>query len=82
MNEVFILYEIVPIGDGSHYMCKNENGEYYREHKACNSKDQLVFSSKHMAQKYIDKYLNADHYVPEQFGYNIDYLLCKIITEV
>ena len=81
-DEVVTLFEIVPVGDGVHYMCKNSNGEYYREHKAYTVKEQLVFTTEAMAQKYIDKYLDADLYTPEAFGYNLKYLPCKLITKV
>lgn len=82
MYNVIELYEIVPVGDGSHYICKNEYGEYYREHKAYHNKDQLAFDTAKTAQKYIDKYLDAKSYKPEIFGYNVDYLTFEVITEV
>ena len=81
-DEVVTLFEIVPVNDGSHYMCKNSNGEYYQEHKAYTVKEQLAFDTEATAQKYIDKYLNADLYKPEMFGYNLKYLPCKLITKV
>jgi hypothetical protein len=82
MYNVVELYEIVPVGDGSHYMCRNEAGEYYRQHKAYHNKDQLAFYTEEIAQKYIDKYLDSELYKPEWFGYNLDYLFFEIITEV
>lgn len=82
MYNVIDLYEIVPIGDGSHYMCKDEDGKYYRQHKAYDSTDQLAFYTEETAQKYIDKYLDSKLYKPEIFGRNVDYLSFKIITEV
>ena len=82
MIECITLYEIVPIGDGMHYMCKNENGEYYRQTKAHDNTDQLAFYTEATAQQYIDKYLDPKLYKPEIFGRNVDYLSFDIITEV
>ena len=82
MSEVVELYEIVPIGDGSHYICKNENGEYYRQPKSHDNADQLAFYTEATAQRYIDKYLDSKLYKPEFFGHNVDYLSFDIITEV
>lgn len=81
-DEVVTLFEIVPVGDGVHYMCKNNMGEYYREHKAYTVKEQLAFDTEVTAQKYIDKYLDTNLYKPEAFGYNLKYLPCKLITKV
>lgn len=82
MYDVIELYEIVPVGDGMHYICKNELGEHYREHKAYMVKEQLVFNTKATAQEYIKKYLDADYYIPEAFGYSVEHLPCAIITVV
>jgi hypothetical protein len=80
MNNIVILYEIVPVGDGLHYICKNNAGEYYKEHKGYTVKEMLVFDSESTAKKYINKHLDADLYKPEKFGYNIKHLPCEVIT--
>lgn len=82
MSDVVKLYEIVPVGDGSHCICKNELGEHYRERKEYTTKEQLVFNTKATAQEYIKKYLDADYYIPEAFGYSVEHLPCAIITVV
>ena len=76
------LFEIVPVGDGSHYLCKDNSGRYFTEHKAIDRSEQLVFDSETVAQSYINKYLDADKYVPELFGYDLDYLPADVITFV
>ena len=82
MCNIITLYEIVPIGDGSHYLCQDSSGEYFTEHKAYTVKEQLAFYSEEMAQKYIDKYLDTSKYKPEIFGYNIDCMPFDIVDEV
>lgn len=82
MGNIITLFGIVPIGDGSHYLCKDSSGEYFIEHKAYTVKEQLAFYSEETAQKYIDKYLDANKYKPEVFGHNIDYILFDIISVI
>ena len=82
MTEFTNLFEIVPIGDGVHYLCKDSSGRYFTEHKANTIREQLVFDSEVTAQKYIEKYLDINKYKPELFGYNIKFLPSKIIREV
>jgi hypothetical protein len=80
VNNVVLLFEIVPIGDGLHYMCKNDAGKYYKEHKGYTVKEMLAFDSESTAQKYIKKYMDTNLYKPEMFGYDIKCLPCIVIT--
>jgi hypothetical protein len=82
-GDITELFEIVPINDGLHYLCKDKSGQYFKRHKGeSQTKEDLVFISKKVAQDYIDKYLDANKYIPEVFGYNIDYLVADLIEEV
>lgn len=82
MTEFINLFEIVPIGDGVHYLCQDSSGRYFTEHKANTVKEQLVFDLEVTAQKYIEKYLDANKYKPEFFGCNVKFLPNNIIREV
>ena len=82
MAKLINLFEVVPIGDGMHYLCQDSSGRYFTEHKANTVKEQLVFDSEATAQKYIEKYLDVNKYKPELFGRNIKFLPSNIIREV
>ena len=60
-------YHIVPINDGYHYLCRNENG-YYLQHKAIdleNLQDALCFTTEEAARMYIEAKLDTAKYKPE-----------------
>ena len=83
MDEVVILYEIVPTDSGSHYMCYNpETNTYYREHKAYTHQQALAFDTDAAAKEYINLYMNniEGNYKSEAFGYNLSVAPFKIRT--
>jgi hypothetical protein len=83
MNDVTVFYEIVPKNDGSHYICRDENGNYYLKHKAEDTTNhQLAFDTPETAQAYIDKYLDPAQYHPEYFAYSLSLKPFDVITEV
>ena len=61
------MYHIVPVGDGFHILCCDDNGHYYLGEKAGDSRDdELLFYDAATAQEYIDRHLiDKDDYVPE-----------------
>jgi hypothetical protein len=83
MDEVVILYEIVPVDSGSHYMCYDpETDTYYREHKAYTHQQTLAFDTEAAAQEYINLYMYKieGKYKPEFFGYNLSFAPFKVRT--
>lgn len=83
MCELIELFDIVPIDEGYHYLCQDEDGNYFEGNKAdSDTSARLVFESKSLAQEYIDKYLNPKKYEPEFIFYNSKYAPKNIIRNV
>ena len=83
MDKVIECFEIVPIGDGLHYLCRDGDGHYFHQHKAeSDTSDRLIFESEALAQDYIDRYLDGAKYRPEYVVYNAKYLPKNIIRKV
>ena len=81
MNDVVILYEIVPVDSGIHYICYDETIDYYyRAHKGETDKNALVFDTKEAAEEYIKVYfpMSTDAYKAEEFGYSLSKAPFKI----
>lgn len=64
-----IFYQIVPFGDGYHYMCRSDKGDIYIGSKNLDEKyfNKLIFNTINEAQDFIEKYLDKNKYVPEIF---------------
>ena len=82
INDFISLYGIILSNDRNYYVCKNDSGQYFIEHKGDNTNGKLVFYSGDVAQSYIDKYLDSNKFKPERYICNIDYLPDNIIKEV
>ena len=83
MNDVVVLYEIVPTNTGIHYLCHDEKIDYYyRAHKAETDKNALVFDSREAAEEYIKTYfpMSTKSYKAEEFGYSLSKAPFKIRT--
>ena len=81
------VFQIVPVNDGYYYVCKNTESYYLgrKDDKAAKS-DKLLFETKELAQKYINKYSSSFNLncvcEPEAIIYHIDYVPAEIIKEV
>jgi hypothetical protein len=74
------FYNIVPISDGFHYLCKDADGNYFKHHKAEEEiREHLIFKTSEAAQDYINRYLDPIKYKPEIFGYRVDYLVAEVL---
>ena len=83
MAKFIELFSIVPIGDGFHYLCRDDDGNYFQRRKIDHSiNERLIFESEVLAQNYIDKYLDAERYMSECILYREDYAPKNIIREV
>jgi hypothetical protein len=83
MNDVALLYEIVPVDSGITYIAYDEAIDYYyRVHKSETDKNSLVFDTKEAAEKYIQIYfpISANVYKAEEFGYSLSKAPFKIRT--
>ena len=83
MNDVALLYEIVPVDSGITYIAYDEATDYYyRVHKSETDKNSLVFDTKEAAEKYIQIYfsMSANVYKAEEFGYSLSKAPFKIRT--
>lgn len=83
MNDVVVLYEIVPVDSGITYMAYDGAIDYYyRVHKAETDKNALVFDTKEAAEKYIQMYMimRANAYKAEEFGYSLSKAPFRIRT--
>lgn len=83
MNDYIELFRIVPNGDGYHYLCRNNDGQFYFEHKTNNNDEVLVFATKELTQECIDTYMSTPDdmvgYVPEFVLYHKYHLPQNII---
>ena len=70
-----IFYQIVPFNDGYHYMCRNDKGDIYIGSKNLNEKyfNKLIFNTSDEAQKFIEKHLEKNKYVPEGFWWRYQF---------
>lgn len=83
MVEFICIYSIVPIGDGLCCVCKDSDGNHFTAFKNSDTINQrLLFDDEIVAQKYIEKYLEAGAYRSERLSYNAKYLPKNIIMEV
>lgn len=83
MPDYIELFRIVLNGDGYHYLCRNNDGQFYFEHKKNNNNEALIFVTKELAQDCIDTYMSTPGdmvvYVPEFILYHRDHLPQNII---
>jgi hypothetical protein len=83
MNKLIELFSIVPVGDGYHYLCKDNDGNYFERNKnERNTNERLIFESKALAKAYIDKYLDAEKYEPGFIWYRDDCIPNNVIRNV
>ena len=84
MNDVVVLYEIVPVDSGIEYICYDEAIDYYyRAHKSKTDKNALAFDTKEAAEEYIQTHfpMSANAYKAEEFGYSLSKAPFKIRTQ-
>ena len=77
MGEHKKLYNIVPINDGCTYLCRDENNNFYLQHKIILDPNRLYFDTSEQAQEYILMYLDKTKYKAEWFSIDEDYLEVK-----
>ena len=84
MNDVVVLYEIVPVDSGIHYMAYDEKIDYYyRVHKSETDKNALAFDTRAAAEEYIKVHFQKtpNAYKAEEFGYSLSKAPFKIRTQ-
>lgn len=61
------FWQIVPKGDGYHFLCINEDSEYFwgEKRKESDAKIKLIYRTREDAQNLIDKHMQ---YIPEFDG--------------
>jgi hypothetical protein len=84
--ECVTLFQIVPVNDGYHYMCKNAEGYYLNRKEESGTVDDLIFETEQIAQKYINRYSSSFNlnycWKPEDILYNVKYIPTEVIKEV
>ena len=63
-------WQIVPIGDGYHYLYKDKNGNFVLQRKGEELKEDLtplVFEDIKSTQKFIEDNSLKEKYIPEEF---------------
>ena len=83
MDKFIEFFSIVPIGDGYHYLCKDNNGNHFEKHKIeFDTGERLIFENEHLARQYIDKYLDVERYRPGFILYRNDCIIGTVIRKV
>ncbi len=68
--ELKSYWQIVPIGDGYHYLCKDKSGDFVSQRKDEELKEDLtplVFKDVESSQKFIEGNFLKEEYIPEEF---------------